>query len=201
MPLGVPIVWNPYRITPIHWLMARKPPSTFSCRILYWRTCHLLLRFLCLHEAAILALLVAILLTWFRSNFLGLPLHLHFGDCSSGTLFSSRWSAMDYCRCQPPCARFIDDLHSKCVKCRGLSHALEVVYGVSKCNFCENIRLKTLCSRLEVFERESSVLPRRAPEAWRASRRASSFLSLAHLSMCRWVRRLLCYIRKFPPSY
>ncbi len=45
--LGVPIVWNPYRITPIHWLMAQKPPSTFSRRIFYWRTRHLLLRFLC----------------------------------------------------------------------------------------------------------------------------------------------------------
>ncbi len=45
--LGVPIVWNPYRITPIHWLMAQKPPSTFSRRIFYWRTQHLLLRFLC----------------------------------------------------------------------------------------------------------------------------------------------------------
>ncbi len=33
--------------------------------------------------------------------------HLHFGDCLSGTSFSSRWSAMEYRRCQPPCARFI----------------------------------------------------------------------------------------------
>ncbi len=46
-PLGVPIVWNPYRIMPIHWLMAWMPPSTFSRRILYWRMRHLLLRFLC----------------------------------------------------------------------------------------------------------------------------------------------------------
>ncbi len=29
--------------------MARKPPSTFSRYILYWRTHHLLLTFLCLH--------------------------------------------------------------------------------------------------------------------------------------------------------
>ncbi len=61
---------KPYRITPINWLMARKPPSTFSRRILYWQMCHLLLRFLCLHEVAILVLLVAILLTRFRSIFL-----------------------------------------------------------------------------------------------------------------------------------
>ncbi len=86
-PLGVLIVWNPYRITPIHWLMARMPAPTFSCRILCMRMRHLFL-----HEAAMLAL-VAILLTRFWSNFLGLPLHLHFGDCSSGTLFSSRFSS------------------------------------------------------------------------------------------------------------
>ncbi len=52
-------------------------------------------------------------------------IHLHFGDCLSGTLFSSRWSAMEFCRCQPPCARFIarEDPHSKCIKCLGFSHA------------------------------------------------------------------------------
>ncbi len=152
--------------------MAWKPPPIFSRRILYWKMCHLLLRFLCLHEAAILALLVVILLARFRSNFLGLPLHLHFDDCSSGTLFSSRWSAMEYHRCQPPCACFIasDDPHSKWVKCMGFSHAHEAVYRMSKCTFCENLRLKTLHSRLEVFERESSVFPRHAPEASSAFR-------------------------------
>ncbi len=54
-PLGVLIVWNPYRITPIHWLMARMPAPTFSCRenvILCMRARHLFL-----HEAAMLALL------------------------------------------------------------------------------------------------------------------------------------------------
>ncbi len=44
-------------------------------------------------------------------------------------------------------------------------HAREAFFGASKCKFCENLHLKTLCSRLEVYERESSVLPRRAPEA------------------------------------
>ncbi len=50
----------------------------------------------------------------------------------SGTLFSLRWSAMDYRRCQPPCARFIarDHPHSKCVKCLGFSHARDAVYGI-----------------------------------------------------------------------
>ncbi len=55
----------------------------------------------------------------------------------------------------------------------GLSHAHEAVYGVSKCEkkgFCENLHLKSLYSRLEVFERESSVFPRHAPEASAAFR-------------------------------
>ncbi len=83
----------------------------------------------------------------------------------SWTLFSSQWSAMEYRRCQPPCARFIasDDQHSKCVKCLGFSHARDAVYGVSKCKFCENLRLKTLRSRLEVLENESSVFPPSRP--------------------------------------
>ncbi|KAF4101349.1 hypothetical protein G5714_017781 [Onychostoma macrolepis] len=57
---------------------------------------------------------------------------------------------MEYRRCQPPCSRFIanDDPHSKCVKCMGFSHMREAVYGISKCKFCENFRLKTLHTRL-----------------------------------------------------
>ncbi len=47
----------------------------------------------------------------------------------------------------------------------GFSHARKAVFGITKCTFCENLCLKTLPSRLEVFERESSVFPRRAPEA------------------------------------
>ncbi len=82
-------------------------------------------------------------------------IHLHFGDCLSGTLFSSRWSAMEFRRCQPPCARFIarEDPHSKCIKCLGFSHAREAVYGTSKCKICNDFRLITLRSRLEDYER------------------------------------------------
>ncbi len=88
-------------------------------------------------------------------------LHLHFGDCSSGTTFSLRWSAMEYRHCQPPFSCFItsDNPHSKCVKCMGFSHAREAVFGISKCTFCENLHLKTLRSRLEVFERKSTFSP------------------------------------------
>ncbi len=79
---------------------------------------------------------------------------------------------MEYGRCQLPCSRFIasDNLHSKCVKCMGLSHACEAVYRISKCKFCENVHLKTLCIRFTVFERESSVFPNHALEAAEAFR-------------------------------
>ncbi len=122
----------------------------------YWRTRHPLLRFLCLHEAVTLPFVVAI-----SDPTTFAIIHLHFGDCLSGTLFSSRWSAMEFRRCQPPCARFIarEDPHSKCL---GFSHAREAVYGTSKCKICDDFRLITLRSRLEDYERESSILPRRA---------------------------------------
>ncbi len=147
-PSGVLIVWSPYRITPIHWLMAQRHPWRNHVVSLYWRTRHLLLRFLCLHEAAILP---------FCCDFSGPILHTFghgFFVCTSataysGTLFSSRWSAMEYCCCQLPCARFIasDDPHSKCVKCLGFSHAREAVYGISKCKFW----IHRLNSRMNIF--------------------------------------------------
>ncbi len=73
-------------------------------------------------------------------------IHLHFGDCLSGTLFSSRWSAMEFRRCQPPCARFIarEDPHSKCIKCLGFSHARDAVYGTSKCKICDDVELEEM---------------------------------------------------------
>ncbi len=43
-------VWSPYRITPIHWLMARRRPWRIHVVSLYWRTRHPLLRFLCRKE-------------------------------------------------------------------------------------------------------------------------------------------------------
>ncbi len=96
-------VLNPYRITPIHWLMARRRLWRNDVVRSYWRTRHPLLRFLCLHEAVTLPFVVAIS---YPSTTLTI-IRLHFGDCLSGTLFSSRWSAMEFRRCQPPCARFI----------------------------------------------------------------------------------------------
>ncbi len=87
---------------------------------------------------------------------------MHFGDCFSRTLFSSRWSAMEFRRCMPPCTRFIarEDPHSKCILCLGFSHARETVYGTSNCKICDDFRLITLRSRLEDYERESSKFSR-----------------------------------------
>ncbi len=55
-------VWSPYRITPINWLMVRRCPWRTHVVSLYRRTRHPLLRFLCLHEAAILPFGFAIFL-------------------------------------------------------------------------------------------------------------------------------------------
>ncbi len=101
---------------------------------------------------------------------------------------------MEYRRCQPPC----DDPHSKCVKCLGFSHAREAVYGISKYKFCENLCLRTLRSRLEVFEKESSVFPRRAPEASAASRRAASWGSDVELEAMESEQTGLAF--SLPPS-
>ncbi|ROI15914.1 hypothetical protein DPX16_21617 [Anabarilius grahami] len=83
---------------------------------------------------------------------------------------------MEFRRCIPPCSHFIasDDPHSKCVKCLGFSHVREAVHGTSACKFCENLLLKTLRSRLAVFEKESSVFPCGAPEAVEASRESAT---------------------------
>ncbi len=160
-------VWSPYRITPIHWLMARRRLWRNHV-VSLWRTHHPLLRFLCLDEAVTLPFVVAIF--WpknivFRMRFI----HLHFGDCL-------QWNfVLLAVKCHgisplPTAVRAIpSDPHSKCVKCLGFSHARDAVYGVSKCKLCENLRLITLRSRLEVCE-ESSIFPHRAPEASAASR-------------------------------
>ncbi len=112
------------------------------------------------------------LLRFSGPNLLSAIIHLHFSDCLSGTLFSSRWSAIDFRCCQPPCTRFIarEDPHSKCIKCLGFSHARDAVYGTSKCKICKDFRLITLRSRLEACEKESSIFPCRTPGTSAASR-------------------------------
>ncbi len=107
---------------------------------------------------------------------------------------------MDYRRCQLPCARFIarDDPHSKCVKCLGFSHARDAIYGISKCTFCENLRLITLCSRLEVCEKESSIFAHRAPEASAASRESATWGSDVELEEMESEQTGLAF--SLPPS-
>ncbi len=107
---------------------------------------------------------------------------------------------MEYRRCQPSCTRFIarDDPHSKCIKCLGFSHAREAVYGISKCKFCENLRLITLRSRLEACEEESSIFPRRAPEASAASRESATWGSDVELEEMESEQTGLAF--SLPPS-
>ncbi len=121
-------VWSPYRI---YWLMAWRCLWRNHVVSLYWRTCHPLLRFLCLHEVVTLPFVVAIF--WpknivFRTRFI----HLHFGDCLQWNFVLLAVKCHGLSPLLPPCARFIarDHPHSKCVKCLGFSHACDAVYEI-----------------------------------------------------------------------
>ncbi len=69
---------------------------------------------------------------------------------------------MDFSRCQPPCSRLIasDNQRGKCVRCVGLAHAQDAIFGISNCKLLQEFYLNF--TRLVVFDRESAVLPRRA---------------------------------------
>ncbi|XP_077081417.1 uncharacterized protein LOC143735218 [Siphateles boraxobius] len=137
-------------------------PTLLRRIITYSRARHLLLRFLYLQSEAVTLP--------FARDFSELQIHLdysrRFCDCSSGTLFlltvKLPWISDAVLR-----HVLVTSLSVK--KCLGFSHAREAVIGSSKCKFCENLLLKTLKSRLAVFERESFVSPCRAPEASRGS--------------------------------
>ncbi len=142
---------------PIHWLMARDTaPTSYVIAILP-------LRFSSLRKRLLLAV--------FLAHFLDVGLvwdSFHFSDRICGIVILLAVSGMDFSRCQPPCSRLIasDDQHGKCVRCVGLAHARDAIFGISNCKYCENFTLKTLRARLVVFDRESAILPRRtAPEA------------------------------------
>ncbi len=186
---NAPIVWSLYRIMPIHWLMARMPSSTFLHCLLILRTHHLLLRFLRLHKAPILTLLLRFFwpdLESFSLDFL----RLHFGDCSSGTLFSLWGSAMEYRRCQPSCSRFIasDDPHSKCDKCMGFLHAREAVCGISKCKFSGWIRAWIFISGTWPLQLSSgSPILQLVRQAWPSTLWPSS-KPTRQMSSRRWMR-------------
>ncbi len=94
-----------------------------------------------------------------------------------------------------------DDPHSKCVNFLGFSHACEAVYGISKFKFCEILRLRTLRSRLEVFEKESSVIPRRAPEASAASRESVTWGSDVELEVMEREQTGLAFSLPLSPEH
>lgn len=83
---------------------------------------------------------------------------------------------MDYRRCKPACSYFImsNDPHSVLSVCV-FPHACKAVYRVSKCKFCENLCFKTLNTQLAGFDKESSVFPRRTPEATDAFRESATW--------------------------
>ncbi len=93
---------------------------------------------------------------------------------SSSLIFSDRMcgiitillavSGMDFSRCQPLCSHLIasDDQHGKCIRCVGLAHGWDAIFGISNCKYCENFTLKALHARPTVFDQESAFLPCRA---------------------------------------
>ncbi len=104
---------------------------------------------------------------------------------------------MEYRHCLPPCARFIASTVSVLSVWGFSTHARDAVYGVSKCKFCENLHLKTLRSRLELLEKESSAFPRRAPEA-SASRESATWRSDVELEAMESEQTGLAF--SLPPS-
>ncbi len=128
-------------------------------------------------------------------------IHLHFGDCLQWNfvLLAVKChgvSPLSIAAVNLSIAR--DDPHSKCINCLGFSNAREAVYGISKCTFCENLRLITLRSRLEACEKESSIFPRRAPEASAASRESTTWGSDVELEEMESEQTGLAF--SLPPS-
>ncbi len=166
--------------------------------------CHLLLRFLCLHEVAILALLVAILLTRFRSIFLEF-LSICTLAIAIAELCSLRgevpWNIVAVSR------RALASLR---VTTRTVSVSSVWFFRMHTRRFmgCQNAKfVKTSVSKPPALDLRFlkgshlcfSVAPRRplrpsvnprpgvqmwSSRRWRASRRALPFLSLYHLSTC-----------------
>ncbi len=110
----------------------------------------------------------------------------HWATGTQEQYFSLRWVEMYFSRCQLPCSCLIasEDQHGKCVRCVGLAHARDTIFGISNCKYCENFMLETLRARFTVFDRESAILLfRTAPEAsflrevaaWSSEARVGSF--------------------------
>ncbi len=123
-------------------------------------------------------------------------IHLHFGDCL-------QWNFVLLavkCHGVSPLSTAVRAIHPhcKCIKCLGFSHARKAVYGISKCKFCENLHLITLRSWLEACEKESSIFPRRAPEASSASRESATWGSDVKLVEMESEQTALAFF--LPPS-
>ncbi len=88
--LGVPIFWSPCRITPIYWLMAQMPSSTFLHR--HWANALSAPQISLPSRSGHISPSVQFFLARYSDSFFAEILHLHFGDCNCG-MFSSRWSA------------------------------------------------------------------------------------------------------------
>ncbi|KAI2644897.1 Transposon Ty3-G Gag-Pol polyprotein [Labeo rohita] len=63
-----------------------------------------------------------------------------------------------YRLCVPPCKRYITsgDTHSMCVVCLGAEHAASALEGAD-CPHCESLPLRTLRSRMDLFEEGSFI--------------------------------------------
>ncbi len=144
-PLGVLIVWSPYRITSIHWLMARMPWSTFLRRLLILENAPSAPQISLPSRSNILALLLRffwpIFIVFFWDSFV----------CTSATavveLCSPRgkvpWSIVAVSR-RVLASSWATTRTVNVFKVCFFLHAQEAVYGISKCTFCKNVYLKTL---------------------------------------------------------
>ncbi len=106
------------------------------------------LRFSFLQKRSLLTVFLAHFSTVLVSN------SFHFSDRICGIIIILlAVSGIDFSRCQPPCTRLIssDDQHGECVRCVGLAHARDAIFGISSCKYCENFTIKTLHVRFTFF--------------------------------------------------
>ncbi len=156
-------VWSSYRITPIHWLMARRRLWRNHIVSLYWRTRHPLLRFLCLHEAVTLALRCC----WFLDpTYLSAIIH-----CTSAT------ASVELCSPRGEVPWSI-----AAVNRRARVSSLAKIHTVSA--------LSAWGFRMHVTRFTGPRNAMSSSRRWRVSRQASPFLSLPLPSACARIHQL-----------
>ncbi len=109
------------------------------------------------------------LLRFLTPTYLFAIIHLHFGDCLSGTCSPRGEVAMEFRRCQPPCARFPPSL-------------LPFFPGAHRAPPRPLVRSRPLVKPRPGVRMSSS-------RRWRVSRQASPFLSLPLPGACMRIRR------------